>query len=224
MKIGFVYILLNPAFPDLIKIGRTNRDSNTRALELSRQTAAPDDFIVLYDELVSDSKQVEELLHSQFCAYRFKRNKEFFRIPPKEAIKALQSLAIEYSIPPSTPSLKTNLLPHFKQYFSKYIDDSIEAINLVLQPNVCYLEVSRRFQPHLPLITENEDIPLEGIREPEEPNTNDLKENEILLKSCDAYDWIMISDLFTADKCNEIAIEWEKPGGKLELIRSRNKD
>jgi len=65
LNIGFVYILLNPAFPRQVKIGRTARDPQKRANELSRQTGVPDDFIVLYEEIVSDAERVETLLHKE---------------------------------------------------------------------------------------------------------------------------------------------------------------
>lgn len=220
LSIGFVYILLNPAFPSLIKIGETERDSVTRALELSRQTGVPADYIVLYDELVSDCKKVESILHEQFAAYRSKRNKEFFSLPAKEAIKSLQFVSSKFQVPLSTPSLTSDLLPHFKRYFSAYLDSSIKSINLVLLPSVCFLEVGKKNVPDQQITVEREDIPLFGLREPVAPTIEDLRENEALLKSCDEYTWIMISGLFPQDKAYEIAAEWEKPGGKLERIRA----
>jgi hypothetical protein len=105
VSIGFVYVLLNPVFPRQVKIGRTARDPQTRAGELSRQTGVPDDFIVIYDEIVADAKQVEDLLHARFSEYRTKKNKEFFQIPPKEAIRALQEMARRFPIPSTISSL-----------------------------------------------------------------------------------------------------------------------
>jgi T5orf172 domain len=142
MGIGFVYILLNPAFPRMIKIGRTARESRKRASELSRQTGVPDDFLLLYDELVSDTKQVEALLHSRFADYRVKRNKEYFQMPPTAAIKALQEVATRFVVPPKTPVLVADLWPHFQQHFSGFLAPNIKGIRLLQMPATCCLEVS----------------------------------------------------------------------------------
>ena len=139
LDIGFVYILLNPAFPKQVKIGRTAREPQKRAVELSRHTGVPDDFIVLYEEIVAEAKQVENLLHSRFSEYRTKRNKEFFQVPPKEAIRALQETALRFPVPQSTPILTADLLPHFTGNFSAYLDPSVISIKLVQLPGICYL-------------------------------------------------------------------------------------
>jgi hypothetical protein len=90
---GLVYILVNPYMPNLIKIGRTGRTTEERAAEIFRATGAPTEFDVIYDQLVSDAKAVEEALHSRFSNYRVNSLREFFHVRPKEAIKALQGLA-----------------------------------------------------------------------------------------------------------------------------------
>ena len=215
MNIGFVYILLNPAFSNLIKIGETKRDSVTRAIELSRQTGVPEDYIVLYDELVSDCREVEKILHNKFSSNRSKRNKEFFYIPPKEAIKALQETAKKFQVPSSTPSLTSDLLPHFQRFFSDYLDPEIKSIKLVLLPSSCYLEVGRQRHNELRITYSEEGMPLYEIKEPPKPTIEHLRENEELLKSCSEYDWIMISDLFSEEKALKIASKWEGPDGKL---------
>lgn len=216
MDIGFVYILLNPAFPKQVKIGRTAREPRKRAVELSRQTGVPDDFIVLYDEIVAEAKQVESLMHSRFSEYRTKRNKEFFQVPPKEAIMALQEIALRYPIPTSTTILTADLLPHFTRYFGAYLDPSVISIKIVQLPGICYLETIRQSKPDESPITSREQIPLHGLVEPDQPTLDDLRANEARLKSCDAYDWIMISDIFPEETAYKIAEEWERPGGKLE--------
>lgn len=217
-----MYILINPAFPHHVKIGRTARNPQKRASELSRQTGVPDDFIVLYDEIVADAEQVESLLHSRFSAYRRKKNKEFFEIPPKEAIKALQEIAQRFPIPSTTPTLTVDMLPHFTQYFSDYLDPRIAAIHFIQLPGVCFLEVTRQPATGMAPITTQEEIPLYGLVIPETPTLDDLRANEALLRSCDAYDWITISDIFPTEKASEIADEWERPGGRLEQRRNRD--
>jgi hypothetical protein len=224
LSIGFVYILLNPAFPHHVKIGRTARNPQKRAGELSRQTGVPDDFIVLYEEIVVDAEQVEGLLHSRFSAYRTKKNKEFFQIPPKEAIKALQEIALRFPVPSTTPTLKVDMLPHFTRYFGDYLDPRIVAIHFIQLPGVCYLEVTRQPATGVSPITTQEEIPLYGLVTPDMPTLDDLRANEALLRSCDAYDWIMISDLFPAESASRIADEWERPGGKLEQRRQHRDD
>lgn len=221
MSIGFVYILLNPAFPRHVKIGRTARNPQERVSELSRQTGVPDDFIVLYDEIVADAEQVEGLLHSRFGAYRTKKNKEFFQISPKEAIKALQEMALRFPVPPTTPALKVDMLPHFTRYFDDYLDPRIVAVYFVQMPRVCYLEVTRQALTDALPITTQEEIPLYGLVTPDMPTLDDLRANEALLRSCDAYTWINISDLFPLESAARIAEEWERPGGKLEQKRQR---
>ena len=214
MNIGFVYILLNPAFPNLIKIGRTVRDPQVRAKELSCQTGVPDDFIVLYDEMVSDAKKVEDILHNRFIAFRAKRNKEFFRMPPKEAIMALQEIAKQFPVPTDIITLRVELLSHFKRYFKDYIDPLIISIDLILMPGLCYLDICKQSPSDGRIVNIQEEVPLSGLLAPESPTLDDLRHNEALLKSCDAYDWIMISNLFQEEIASKIAEEWERPGGK----------
>ncbi len=216
---GFVYILINPAFPKLIKIGETERNSEIRASELSRQTGVPEDYIVIYDELVSERKMVEDIMHTMFASYRSKRNKEFFDIAPKEAIRALQELACKFPITSPQSQFAVNLTQHFLKKFSKYLDPTIKKICLVMLPDVTYLEVTRLRDFDSQVVVSEDEIPLSGIIESSAPNQQELAQNEKLLKSCDEYDWIMIGNIFPEDKCYQIASLWEKPGGKLSKIR-----
>jgi hypothetical protein len=99
MPEGFVYILINPAMPGLVKIGLTTDTSEARAAQLSTSSGIPSEFVVVYDELVADSAAVERSLHDQFREYRPNPRREFFRIPIKTAIKALQHEAQGFAIP-----------------------------------------------------------------------------------------------------------------------------
>src|SRR6266480_4778507 len=97
MAEGYVYILLNPALKGQVKIGRTANSPEDRAAELS-STGLPYEFIVAYAERVSDCETVERLLHDKFSALRINPNREFFRVTPHEAVRAVIELATPYRI------------------------------------------------------------------------------------------------------------------------------
>lgn len=88
---GFVYILINPSLSGLVKIGKTTRNSEERAKELSDATGVPTPFIVAFDEQFEDCDFAERFIHTllQQKGYRIAENREFFNIPLKEAIRAL---------------------------------------------------------------------------------------------------------------------------------------
>ncbi len=96
MTEGYVYILFNRAFQnDQYKIGMTTKNPEERARELSAATGVPREFEVLYEQRVIDCKRAERLLHDRLRQYRSANNREFFQIPLKEAIKALERVAEE---------------------------------------------------------------------------------------------------------------------------------
>lgn len=62
---GYVYILVNSSFPDLVKIGRTTKTPEGRAAELSA-TGTPGRFVVAYSALVENCIEVEAEMHAFF--------------------------------------------------------------------------------------------------------------------------------------------------------------
>ena len=91
MSVGYVYVLINPSFKGLVKIGKTTRNPEIRAKELSASTGVPTEFIVAFDIYVSDCSKAEEYLHAllESKGYRLTENKEFFNVPLKEVIKLM---------------------------------------------------------------------------------------------------------------------------------------
>jgi hypothetical protein len=73
----------------------TTKAPEERARALSAATGIPRDFEVLYEQRFIDCKQAERLLHNKLRQYRSAGNREFFQIPLKEAIKALEGVADE---------------------------------------------------------------------------------------------------------------------------------
>ena len=90
--IGYVYIMINAAFPNLIKIGRTTKSSDERAVELYT-TGTPGKFIVVYDVLVDDCVDIEKQMHELIADKRYAENREFFHDSSKEAIEILQRIS-----------------------------------------------------------------------------------------------------------------------------------
>lgn len=84
----YIYILLNPALKNLVKIGRTSRTPEERAQELSAATGVPQPFIVAYESLVSDGVVAESLIHAELSrdGYRLNEAREFFEVPLKVAV------------------------------------------------------------------------------------------------------------------------------------------
>src|SRR4029077_11845100 len=136
-------------------------ESNKRAKELSRQTGVPHDFLVIYDEMVSDAEEVERLMHDKFADSRAYRNKEFFFATPKDAIKALQELAARFPVNAEAPALHLDLTEYLLTRFAAYLDPKITNVRLVQLPDICYLEITRLTAKKKP-VTIREQLPLWG--------------------------------------------------------------
>lgn len=80
MSYGFVYVLGNPCFPGVYKIGMTERSPSLRCKELGRATAAPSPFVVLAYYEFEDARAVEKQMHSELSNYRVCSNREFFDV------------------------------------------------------------------------------------------------------------------------------------------------
>jgi hypothetical protein len=94
MAEGYIYILFNRAVQnDHYKIGMTTKTPGQRAQEISNATGVPRPFQVLYEQRVSNCREAERLLHEQLRSYRSASNREFFDLPLKIAIKALENVA-----------------------------------------------------------------------------------------------------------------------------------
>ena len=87
----------NPAFPDLIKIGKSTKDPTTDRVSELNQTGVPQPFKVEYYSLVENENLLERLIHQHFENARPNKNREFFNIDPAIAINIIRELALEHS-------------------------------------------------------------------------------------------------------------------------------
>jgi len=92
---GWVYIISNPAMPDLIKVGYSTKDPELRARELNN-TGAPHPYIVEYEMLIEGPFQIEQQAHKVLSSFR--ENREWFRCTCEEAIAAIQRVAGGHAI------------------------------------------------------------------------------------------------------------------------------
>ena len=68
-KSGWIYVLSNPAIPDLVKVGFTEADPETRAKELDA-TGVPQPFVVEHGVLVGGAQALERRVHRYLDAVR----------------------------------------------------------------------------------------------------------------------------------------------------------
>lgn len=80
MASGYVYVLSNKAFPDLLKIGTTNRAPDRRSAELFT-TGLPYPFQIEFAIWCFDPSRLERRLHVRFSQFRCNENREFFDVP-----------------------------------------------------------------------------------------------------------------------------------------------
>lgn len=95
-EVGYVYILTNPSFKeDWVKIGKSSRPVDIRSKELDN-TAVPLPFEIYATLRTAKYAKVEKQIHKQIdrlTDLRIRQNREFFNIPPSDALAIMRDLA-----------------------------------------------------------------------------------------------------------------------------------
>jgi len=91
MTKGYVYALINPSMPNLVKVGKTTRDPRTRLSELSSATGVATPFQLVHFAYFEDCDFAEEQVHSLLdgSGYRDNSRREFFSAPLFEVIRII---------------------------------------------------------------------------------------------------------------------------------------
>jgi hypothetical protein len=84
-----IYVLINEAMPDLVKIGLTNTSLEDRIKQLNAATGVPLPFECVYAVEVDDAAKVEKTLHALFSENRINPKREFFRVSHERVRLAL---------------------------------------------------------------------------------------------------------------------------------------
>jgi hypothetical protein len=197
---GFVYIFSNPAMPGMVKIGLTAEEAVKRAINLSHSTAIPSDFELIYDELVSDCRVVERLIHERFAQYRVNPRREFFRVPVRRAIATLQEEAKAYPVMPRAEE-KLDILPQLERRFRRWLRTDLVGAYIVQVGGLVYLE--EEFQPHVGV--KDKDIHRTDLSfisddmdtdDPTFPPSNSIEKNSEIFVETDTYTIHYLFNLF----------------------------
>lgn len=92
-----IYIMSNPTYPGLLKIGYTGKEIEIRRKDLSSHTGVPTPFKVEFVyKLHARGEEMERELHKYLKEYRTSNQREFFDISLKEAINAIKNVGKNY--------------------------------------------------------------------------------------------------------------------------------
>ncbi len=92
----WVYILSNPALPNMLKIGYTKNEPEVRAKQISASTGVALPYKVEWAFQCFNGEQLEQEVHRELATYRVNQNREFFDIPLAEAQEAIEKLGQQY--------------------------------------------------------------------------------------------------------------------------------
>ena len=90
---GIVYVLINPAMPGYVKIGKTT-NLIQRIAQLNNESV-PEPFVCTYAAYVPDRHKVEQLLHAIFDERRATKDREFFKIDPDDVRQVIALMSHE---------------------------------------------------------------------------------------------------------------------------------
>lgn len=153
-----------------------------------------------------------------FSTRRVNPKREFFRIPLKEAIKALQQIAQRYQVTSNPPadyaaSQATEILPRLRNLYPQYLRPEITSVKIVQKEDVCFIEITSRVHENL-RDEKIERIDLEFISEGDLPmfdaNRSTRENADKFVNELDAYSIIVCTTLFTEEASKAIAAEFER--------------
>lgn len=209
MTNGYVYILINPSMPNLIKIGQTKRDALTRAKELSTSTGVPTPFMVVFEIFCNDCISIERTMHKKLEEFRCNTKREFFTYSVNKAIKLLMKIVDPIDETYSAIDITIQL----QNKFPSFIKPDIINVRIVQPKNRVWLELTQEKERagYLTdqIITRTDMAFINGDRDryyfpPEEDIITNAQK---FIDNFDAYSIAMTTDLFHNDACELITTD-----------------
>lgn len=123
---GYIYALINPSLKGLVKVGKTTRNPEERAIELSSATGVPTPFIVGYEIFVDDCDAAESFVHELLGikGLRLSKNREFFQASLAEVVSAIVDCKDIYGV---------DVNNHFEDESSQSTEDVNSLVNTLLE-------------------------------------------------------------------------------------------
>jgi hypothetical protein len=106
---GYIYFLLNPAMPGLVKIGFTAGELGDRLKQLST-SGVPQPFSLAAAFLVREPAKCEQEVHEALKVQRPNRDREFFSIALSKALG--QAIPVILRFVSDEPSSASDVMPH----------------------------------------------------------------------------------------------------------------
>jgi hypothetical protein len=191
---GYVYVLLEPMNPSMVKIGLTRGPTSARVRALNGTGRAVPQ-VALWDEYVSDPEYVEGALHDLFTDSRVNRGREFFYVSPKAAIAALMDTAAPYRLEPFRHEGRIEVLPRLRATFGDIIRDEITSVEvLVTHQGVVLATTSRTASRDTKVVRSNLDF-IYGGDDPIFSSDIPAEENAQRLLNLDELTLVMTTNL-----------------------------
>ncbi|MFH8656290.1 GIY-YIG nuclease family protein [Streptomyces afghaniensis] len=92
---GFVYVMRNPAMPDMVKIGLTTLLPEERAAKISSHEGVPLPFEVVFRALTMRWPKVEKLVHQRLGKKRVNPRREYFSVSADIAVETVRECVLE---------------------------------------------------------------------------------------------------------------------------------
>ncbi len=152
---GYVYVFTNPAFPNMVKIGRTNNvDKRLKGLSASSGTPLP--FECAYSVKVANPTLLEANTHTHFLQFRVNEAREFFNVSAdvvrcfleSEALKPCYACLSPVGVKAlSTPVTPSTVIPTSLPLGKEMNEDAVRFLINLRTPYDCWLESARVLAP-----------------------------------------------------------------------------
>lgn len=140
MGAGYVYILINPSMPGLIKIGRTKRDAKERARELST-SGVPSPFQVAFEVFADDCNSLERAVQRALGEFRVSNNREFYRYPLARAIDLVQEFR-DPAVDPDSIYAAEEILHRLREILPGQLREELASVRIAQTMNRVWLEMT----------------------------------------------------------------------------------
>lgn len=205
-------MLYNPSLPDMVKIGLTTRSSEDRAGQLYT-TGVPTPFQVVSEAFVSDCGSVERFLHDKFRNHRINPKREFFRIPLKTAVAALQEAHSKFYMQHPEAIERIDILRALRDKYSFFMRDNIFCVEFVQYPHGCFLETRTAYGPSPEHeVFDRVDLSFIGNGQGDmfPVNITPMLNADRFVNALDSVCMVNCTDIFDGEYCNRIQKMWDE--------------